>query len=217
MTFLSMPAPKVPMLKRPELRMNPTYDFLENASPWGSHVEDESYLWLSWACGLLKILCWITQDESYLWLSWACQPLRFPCWITQDESYLWLSWACRTLRIPCWGWILPMTFLSMPAPEDPMLDHLGWILPMTFLSMPAPEDPMLNHPGWGWILPMTFLSMPAPEDPMLNRPELRMFIATLNPPPTSPMTFSTGTGVLSKNTSHAKINTNITLWRNITG
>ena len=52
---------------------------------------------------------------------------------------------------------------------------------------------------------MTFLSMPAPEDPMLKRPELRMFIATLNPPPTSPMTFSTGTGVLSKNTSHAKM------------
>ena len=53
---------------------------------------------------------------------------------------------------------------------------------------------------------MTFLSMPAPEDPMLNRPELRMFIATLNPPPNSPMTFSKGTGVLSKNTSHAKMN-----------
>ena len=54
-------------------------------------------------------------------------------------------------------------------------------------------------------LPMTFLSTPAPEDPMLKRPELRMFIAILNPPPTSPITFSAGTGVLSKYTSQAKI------------
>ena len=34
MTFLSMPAPEDPML-----RMNHTYNFLEHASPWGSHAE----------------------------------------------------------------------------------------------------------------------------------------------------------------------------------
>ena len=139
---------------------------------------------------------------------------------------------------------LPMTFLSMPTPEDPMLKcpELRMNLTYDFLEhtslwgsdaeVPRVEDesylwlswacwplriPCWSAQSWEWILPMTFLSMPAPEDPMLKRPELRMFIATLNPPPTSPMTFSKGTGVLSKNTSHAKISTNITSWRNVTG
>ena len=80
MTFLSIPASEDPMLKCPELRMNLTYDFLEHAGPWGSHVEVPR-----------------VENESYLWLSWACRPLRIPCWSAR-------SWGCSsrpwTLRRP---------------------------------------------------------------------------------------------------------------------
>lgn len=47
--------------------------------------------------------------------------------------------------------------------------------------------------------------LPAALDPMLKRPLFRMFTATLKPSPTSPKTFSAGTGVFSKLTSKRKL------------
>jgi len=40
--------------------------------------------------------------------------------------------------------------------------------------------------------------IPAPALPMLNRPLFKMFMAILNPAPTSPNTFSLGMGTFSK-------------------
>jgi len=47
--------------------------------------------------------------------------------------------------------------------------------------------------------------IPAEPDPMLKCKLFRMFSATLKPSPTSPKTFSAGTGVFSKVTSKKKL------------
>mmetsp|Transcript_22274 Transcript_22274/g.71709 ORF Transcript_22274/g.71709 Transcript_22274/m.71709 type:complete len:311 (+) Transcript_22274:863-1795(+) len=55
--------------------------------------------------------------------------------------------------------------------------------------------------AWSADMRMTALHVPVNAATMPKRPLLRMFIATLKPPPTSPSTFSTGTLQFSKYTS----------------
>lgn len=145
-----------------------------------------------------------SDDDQYTWIipnsaSFLVNCFLVPAYsavISVTQSYAYFAWSSlfkeKTLSPFFFDILIPISFLIIPAHALPMLN-----LPLFKMFIATCGDTNT------WYCNMVNTTTQS----VLNTAKcysVRCCVITLNPPPTSPITFSMGTFVFSNVTSHAK-------------